>query len=56
VGGQGHAAVGDRDVEARSAGEAAHDGLTVGGQRADANLVSHHPGVVEATDGTAGAS
>ena len=56
MGGQGHPAVGDRDVEARSAGEAARDGLTVGGQRADADLVGHHPGVVEATDGTAGAS
>jgi hypothetical protein len=48
--------VGDRDVEARNAGEAAHDGLTVGGQRADADLAGHHPGVVEAADRTAGAS
>jgi hypothetical protein len=46
--------VGHRDVDARSAGEAAHDGLAVGGQRADADLADHHPGAVEAADGTTG--
>jgi hypothetical protein len=54
VGGQGDAAVGDRDVEAGGAGEAAHDGLAVGRQRADAELVCDDAGVVEAADGAAG--
>ena len=44
MGGQGHAAVGDRDVDARSAGETAHDGLLVDGERADADLELHGPG------------
>ena len=56
MGGQGHAAVGDRDVDARGAGEAAHDGLAVGGERADADLELHDPGVVEAADGALGAA
>jgi len=46
--------VGHRDVDARSAGEAAHDGLAVEGQRADADLVDHHPGIVEAADDATG--
>jgi hypothetical protein len=55
VGGQGDAAVGDGDVAAGGAREAAHDGLAVGGQRADADLVSGDTRVVEAADGAAGA-
>ena len=54
MGGQGHAAVRDRDVDALGAGEAAHDGLAVERQRADADLELHDPGVVEAADRAAG--
>ena len=55
VGGQGHAAVGDRDVGARSAGQAAHDGLAVDGERrAGADFRFDDAGVVEAADGAAG--
>ncbi len=56
MGGQGYAAVGDGDVEAGGAGEAADDGLAVGGHRADADLVGDDLRVVEAADGAAGAA
>lgn len=48
--------MGDRDVDSRGAGEAAHDGLLVDGERADADLELHDPGVVEAADGAPGAA
>jgi hypothetical protein len=46
--------MGDRDVEAGGAGEAAHDGLAVGGHGADADLVFLDAGVDEAADGLLG--
>lgn len=55
MGGQGHAAVGDGDVEAGDAGEAADDGLAVGGHRAGADRAVHDAGVVEAADRALGA-
>jgi len=50
VGGQGDAAVGDGDVDAGGAGEAADNGLAVGGHRAGADLAVHDAGVVQAVD------
>jgi hypothetical protein len=46
--------MGDRDVDARSAREAAHDGLAVDGERAGADPELRDPGVVDAADGAAG--
>ena len=50
MGGEGHAAVGDRDVQAGGAGEAADDGLAVGGHGADADLDVLDAGVDEAAN------
>src|SRR5450631_2461034 len=54
VGGEGHAAVGDGYVDAGGAGEAADDGLAVGGHGAGADLDVHDAGVVQAVDGLPG--
>jgi hypothetical protein len=54
MGRESHAAVGNGNIDAGGAGEAADDGLAVGGHRAGADLALHDAGVVEAADGLPG--